>query len=251
MASARIIDSFVEAYFLLVHTDHGSTSELYGWCTQWLNVWQNQYPVAAPPPREESPRSVTTLPPEFVAQLIGVYEASHGRAPPAHPVEKVNKKGTYNDIEKEFLLKMTCNRNLDGLGVESLPPFWQDLEKHRGTHQSTRTYLEKFFQAARARNPTNHRFLLSHKLVLAFKELRLDQGDQRCSVESMMMGLSIFALAPYQLSDLGKRMGRSLKIADIESYMDNHGASDKAALSEIVGNKEPIPTTWERVKDYI
>jgi hypothetical protein len=46
-------------------------------------------------------------------------------------------------------------------------------------------------------------------------------------------------------------MGCSIKIADIESYMDNHGASDKAALSEIVGNKEPIPTTWERVKDYI
>ena len=120
-------------------------------------------------------------------------------------MDKVNKKGAYNDIEKEFLLKMMCNRDLDGLGVESLPPFWQDLEKHRGTHQSTHTYLEKFFQTARARNPTNHRFLLSHKLVPAFKELRLDQGHQRCSIESMMMGLSIFALAPYKLSELAKK----------------------------------------------
>ena len=52
--------------------DHGSTRELYGLCTQWLNVWQNQYPVTAPPPREDSPRSVTTLPPEWVAQCMKV-----------------------------------------------------------------------------------------------------------------------------------------------------------------------------------
>jgi hypothetical protein len=67
----------------------------------------------------------------------------------------------------------------------------------------------------------------------------------------MMMGLSVFALAPYQSSQLGKRMGRSLQIEQLESYMENHGANDKAALSEIVGNEEPIPTTWERVKDYV
>ena len=52
-----------------------------------------------------------------------------------------------------------------------------------------------------------------------------------------MIGLSIFALAPYQSLQLRKRMGRSVIIADIESYMDNHGSSDKATLSEIVGNR--------------
>ena len=46
---------------LRTRVDHGSNAELYGWCTQRLNVWQNQYPATAPPPREESPRSVTTL----------------------------------------------------------------------------------------------------------------------------------------------------------------------------------------------
>ena len=131
--------------------DPGASPELEACCFEWLGALANQYyvPVAQNPALVPVTAPDQTVSPaltgaDLMAAFMAAQELWGRRADP--PAEKTPGFLKYSQLEIEKILTLTHCGSGEGLGVESRPSFWQELENNRKTVRSARAFLESYFE---------------------------------------------------------------------------------------------------------
>jgi hypothetical protein len=166
--------------------------------------------------------------------------------------ERVKSRSPFMPAEtRKILMAMYPPEQLDGLGTESLSPFWTKLVEYRGSVGKTRIFVQEQTKEFTARTPAGMQdFFWSPQLLATLRDLTFG-GDKGGSYKFRMQGLSVFAWAPFsdsQSSLLNERMATAMRL---ESNQERHRDEDARALLQLSGNGEALPTTRYQVMLYV
>jgi hypothetical protein len=198
--------------------DHGSSEMLETWYIQWAESLAAQYRMVESPPQTINQVQPAVVSPaltgaDLLAAFMAAQEAADRRADP--PADKIPGSLKYSPLEIEKILTMTHFGPRDGLGVESMPPFWQEFENNRKTVRSARAFLESYFEKVRATEPDSVGFYLSNSMVNAFRDLRFS-SPRAYNWGTRHTGFSMFAIAPDSPSNSASRDARAAATLRLE-----------------------------------
>jgi hypothetical protein len=162
---------------------------------------------------------------------------------------------SYDWVETEYLLERVgaprVNGSFTGLGVESLPEFFQQLITVRGEKSNARMHLERYRINHLAKNMTEYGFVWSTQLLKDLKGLSFSGDDVSTEYINRFRGLSVFSLAPVSESNMSDAAALRQTMVQFESTEHNHGPIEAAAMAKLTATWNTVPGTRQEAHAWV
>jgi hypothetical protein len=151
----------------------------------------------------------------------------------------------YDWVELEYLFQRIgapqINGSFTGLGVESLPEFFQSLAIARGEMANTRLFVERYWSTHYPQGSIEYDFVWTTQLVKDLKNLSFGGDDLVIAHQNCFRGISLFSLATVSESSMTNGVSVRQRMLHFESTKGNHLPADALEMAKLSATGGTIP----------